>query len=85
MIPYSPYELDKEGKQKLKPVGYVRHVGNLGARKSPRFKLGKTPKKYQAVFDIPEQGGLFLPGVLAVSGAAEITGVTVTVEQPSGL
>ena len=66
-------------------MGYVRHVGNLGARKSKRFKLGKTSKKYQAVFDIPANGGLFLPGVVAVSGAAEITGVTVTVEQPAGL
>ena len=81
VIRYSPYELDKEGVQKVKPSGYTKHVGNQGERRSKAFKLTAKPRTYEATFDIPENVGLVIPGVILQDGQAEITDLSVTVLQ----
>ena len=81
VIRYSPYELDKEGVQKVKPSGYTKHVGNQGERRSKAFKLTAKPKTYEATFDIPENVGLVIPGMILQGGQAEITDLSVTVLQ----
>ena len=77
----TPYELDKEGVQKVKPSGYTKHVGNQGERRSKAFKLTAKPQSYEATFDIPENVGLVIPGVILQDGQAEITDLSVTVMQ----
>jgi len=82
VIRYSPYELDAKGEQIVKPVGYTRHVGNMGERRSPGFKLDAEEREYRHVFELPEGAGMVIPEIIVQGGCAEVTDFAVRVLQP---
>ena len=81
VIRYSPYKLDDNGGQIVKPVGYSRHIGNLGVRRSPGFKLAGTEREYRHVFTMPADAGMIIPMIVVENGRAEITDLSIRVMQ----
>ena len=79
VIRYSPYELDADGVQIVKPVGYTRHVGNMGERRSPGFKLDAEEREYRHVFEMPDGVGMIIPEIIVQGGRAEVTDLSVRV------
>lgn len=76
---YSPYELDPDGVQKLKPSGYLKHIGYQGMLKSKVFKLRERPRTYSFDFKIPKKVGLVFPDLAVANGEAEITEVAMEI------
>ena len=79
---YSPYELDPDGVQKLKPTGYLKHIGYKGVLDSEAFRLRPNPRTYSFDFRIPKRIGLIFPNIVVCNGEAEITEVAMDILPP---
>ena len=70
---YSPYDLDENGVQMLKPSGYRKHIGFQGPIESQREKLSSEPRTLEFELTIPKDAGLVFPSLLLNDGRAEVT------------
>ena len=84
IIRYSPYKLDANNVQLVKPVGYTRHVGNLGVRRSKVFELSAEPREYRCVLNTPPEVGMVIPEIVVTEGRAEITDFSLRVIPAAG-